>query len=39
MMIGSSLPPAGSFLRIFEDLLCLLLNPVEVTLAIHVGRI
>ena len=33
MMMGSSLPPAMSFLRIFEDLLCLFLNPVGVALA------
>ena len=36
MMIGSSLLPAVSFLRIFEDLLCLFLNPVGVALAPHV---
>lgn len=36
MMMGSSLPPAMSFLRIFEDLLCLSLNPVGVALAPHV---
>lgn len=36
MMVGSSLPPVMSFLRIFEDLLCLFLNPVGVALAPHV---
>lgn len=36
MMMGSSLPPAMSFLRIFEDLLCLSLNPVGVAPAPHV---
>lgn len=33
MMMGSSLPPATSFLRFFEDLLCLFLDPVGVALA------
>lgn len=36
MMMGSSLPPAMSFPRVFEDLLCLLLDPVSVALAPHV---
>jgi hypothetical protein len=36
MMIGSSLPPVMSLLRIFEDLLCLFLDPVVVALAIQV---
>lgn len=36
MMMGSSLPPATSFLRIFEDLLCLSLDPVGVAPAPHV---
>lgn len=33
MMMGSSLPPVMTFLRFFEDLLCLFLNPVGVALA------
>ena len=36
MMMGSSLPPAMSFLRIFEDLLCPSFDPVGVTPAPHV---
>ena len=36
IMMGSSFPPAMSLLRIFEDLLCLFLNPVGVALAPHV---
>lgn len=36
MMMGSSFPPDMSLLRIFEDLLCLLLDPVSVALAPHV---
>ena len=36
MMIGSSLPPVMTFLRIFEDLLCLSFDPVGVAPTPHV---